>query len=316
MNRREKILQAIDVACMRGVEIGPLANPVLRKNEAQVLYADHASTAELRAKYEGHGWDTATTVEVDVVLSEKPLLESLQHTRVDFVIANYVVEHVPNLIRWFGELHDALNPGGIVALSIPEGRYCFDAKRPLSTTGEIVDAWLSQRTIPSLKQVFDFWSLYTIVDTPGVWDGSIDTSRLPLAGTLENALSRTRALAAAPRYTDVHCWVFTPHSFLHCIADLIEMDLLLFDVKYFHTTSVYEFEFIVSLERIEPMSTDVKAARVARLRAMANGLLGSSPLERRNYFHKQYKNITLKVKKALAVGLKQTFASVKRKMKG
>lgn len=274
---------------MRGLEIGPLANPVLCKDEAQVLYADHASTPELRAKYAGHGWDTAKIVEVDVVLSEnKTLFESLQRTRVDFVVASHVIEHVPNIVRWLGELHDVLNLGGQVILAIPDGRYCFDAKRPLSTTGEIIESYLLQRTTPSPKQVFDFWSLYTHVDATGVWAGAIDTSRLPLAGTLENALSRTRAIALTPGFTDVHCWVFTPQSFLNRIADLIEMNLVHFDVKHLHDTRKNELEFFVSLERSELVSADARAAQIARLRAMADGLLDPWLSNRKKPFHAFY----------------------------
>src|ERR1022692_3161571 len=42
---------AIDVAHMRGLEIGPLASPRVRKDEGPVRYVDHASAEELKQKY-------------------------------------------------------------------------------------------------------------------------------------------------------------------------------------------------------------------------------------------------------------------------
>ena len=45
-------LALIDVTARRGLEIGPLANPRVGKAEGAVFYLDHATTDELRAKYE------------------------------------------------------------------------------------------------------------------------------------------------------------------------------------------------------------------------------------------------------------------------
>ena len=44
-------LAAIDVSAARGLEIGPLMNPRVRKGDGAVFYLDHVSTEELREKY-------------------------------------------------------------------------------------------------------------------------------------------------------------------------------------------------------------------------------------------------------------------------
>ena len=45
-------LMCIDVATMRGFEIGALAAPRVTKDQGRVFYVDHAGTEVLRKKYE------------------------------------------------------------------------------------------------------------------------------------------------------------------------------------------------------------------------------------------------------------------------
>jgi hypothetical protein len=44
-------LAMIDVASMRGLELGPLASPKVHKDQGDITYLDHASTEELKRKY-------------------------------------------------------------------------------------------------------------------------------------------------------------------------------------------------------------------------------------------------------------------------
>ena len=50
MSRKEKILKNIDVQSMKGIEIGALDRPIVNSSEATILFADHASTEDLRKK--------------------------------------------------------------------------------------------------------------------------------------------------------------------------------------------------------------------------------------------------------------------------
>ena len=122
MRRRE--LAAIDVARMRGLEIGPLAAPRVRKNQGPVRYLDHASTAELRRKYADdpvikHRLDDI--VDVDYVIGENAAISDVvaADTPFDYVIASHVFEHIPDPIGWMRDLTHVLHPGGILSLIIP-----------------------------------------------------------------------------------------------------------------------------------------------------------------------------------------------------
>ncbi|RKH75311.1 class I SAM-dependent methyltransferase, partial [Corallococcus sp. AB045] len=269
-SRQDRLLGAIQLSTMEGVEIGPLASPIVTRDAGRILYADHATTEMLRRKYEGHGWDTATIVDVDLVLSSQTLSGALGDRRVDFVLASHVIEHVPDPVGWLGELRQALRPGGIISLAIPDKRFCFDAKRPESTPGELVDAFLSRRTAPTVKQVFDFWAYYCQVDTQAMWNCAIDAESLPCSGTLQNALQKSQEAVASTSYTDVHCWVFTPRSFLEAAATLAELGMFPFQLADFSSTPPGDLEFFVSLRCVEgDESEQEQALRVQSLRAAA-----------------------------------------------
>ncbi|HQZ14767.1 MAG TPA: class I SAM-dependent methyltransferase [Acidimicrobiia bacterium] len=260
MDRRNKALTGISVSSSFGLEIGPLATPFVRRTDGRILYADHATTDELRRKYIGHGWDTNSIVEVDIVLSDQPLRDHLKDIRVDYIVASHVIEHVPDLVSWLIELGEVLRPGGVVSLVIPDKRYCFDAKRPVSTTGELVEAFLIKRRTPMVRQVFDFWACYCQVDCADMWNRSINVEDLPLSGTLLNALEHAEAVSKSTAYADVHCWVFTPTSFMNCMADLTELSMLSFKPKHAVDTAINELEFFVMLE---PMCSEDDPSIVA-----------------------------------------------------
>ena len=69
MGRREKLLCGLgDLKALSGIEIGALHNPFVTPDEGPILYIDHATTEELRAKYAGDpGVDVSRIVEVGAV---------------------------------------------------------------------------------------------------------------------------------------------------------------------------------------------------------------------------------------------------------
>ena len=48
MDRREKVLHGLDLKRSVGLEIGPLANPMVRKSDGTVLYVDYVDAPALR----------------------------------------------------------------------------------------------------------------------------------------------------------------------------------------------------------------------------------------------------------------------------
>jgi SAM-dependent methyltransferase len=256
MDRKQKLLECVDLTAQHGLEIGALHHPVLTKAEAHVRYVDHADTATLREKY---AQDDAVDdmVEVDVVWGDGSLAAALNatgDTRVDFVLASHVIEHVPDLIGWLDELAEVLPTGGVVTLAIPDKRYCFDARRRTTDVSEIIDAWMAGRRRPSAGAVFDFYSRIIEVDTAAVWAGTAQYDTIP--PNYGQGLEWAQKAAATDEYSDVHCWVFTPESFMAVMRALFELGLVAFSIVSFHATDPGELEFHVSLRRLDPTVDD------------------------------------------------------------
>jgi SAM-dependent methyltransferase len=251
MDRRAKLLSDIDLDRDCGLEIGPLASPIIPKFASRgVSYADHCSTDDLVAKY---ATEVAAEkiVGIDVVWSAGCLKDAVGGRTFDYVVASHIIEHVPNLIGWLEEIAGVLRPGGILALAVPDKRYTFDVARPLSTVGEIIGAHVGAHVIPSVQQVYDNYTMARAVDAASLWDGSQDAETAPHL--------HPRGVAAAfvervvfDDYVDCHCWIFTPRSFLDVLRALAAEGYVSFGVRRFFDSAPGENEFIVILTSPAP----------------------------------------------------------------
>jgi ubiquinone/menaquinone biosynthesis C-methylase UbiE len=119
----------------KGIEIGAQINPLpVNKERAVVLYVDRIS-AEENSTLNAMPLDKFVPVSI---LSEAETLNSVHNSSVDFVIANHVLEHIPDpvsaLIEWMRVLKD----DGVMYLSVPN-RFCneYDFERPETTIGHL-----------------------------------------------------------------------------------------------------------------------------------------------------------------------------------
>lgn len=180
MDRKSRILGSIDPSSMRGLEIGVLDNPVVAKTDGDVLYVDYADTEHLRNNQFSDAVRPEDICEVDIVWAARPLAECVG-TPVDYVIASHVIEHVPDIIGWLHDLHGALKRGGTISLAVPDKRFTFDILRPLSTPGQMVEAYLKKQVRPSIAQKFDFTSMWRKVDVRTAWKRElVETELVPI----------------------------------------------------------------------------------------------------------------------------------------
>ncbi|WP_156748564.1 bifunctional 2-polyprenyl-6-hydroxyphenol methylase/3-demethylubiquinol 3-O-methyltransferase UbiG, partial [Mycobacterium sp. E3198] len=108
----------------QGLEIGPLHKPIVPKKGTGVLYADHLPTDKLRDKYRGdENVSNDQIQDVDIVVGSSGLRDGVGSRRFHYVVASHVIEHVPNPLGWFNEIHGFMEPGGILSLAIPDKRY-------------------------------------------------------------------------------------------------------------------------------------------------------------------------------------------------
>ena len=245
----EHILARIDPASMRGIEIGPLHNPVIaRAPGVEVFYVDHADTETLRAKYADDP-NVPEVLPVDFAWGDRRLADAVGDAApFDYAIASHVIEHVPDLVAWFNELGDVLEPGGVLSLVIPDKRYCFDIRRDATEPAEIVAAHLEARRRPTLAQIYDFWSKRVEVDTLAVWAGRPGFE--PEPPNDEEAFSRCQGALGHDDYIDVHATTWTPTSFVDVMATLFRLDLVPYRFAAFQPTPFNSLKFYASLERL------------------------------------------------------------------
>jgi len=258
--RRTKILAAIEAQGARGIEIGALDRPVLAP--PSVRYVDYTTTAELRKDHLGRKSpvERDAIVQVDHIWREQHLAEVLTgYTPLDFAIASHVIEHVPDLARWFRELGEVIRPGGVLSLVVPDRRFTFDRLRSETCIEEVVAAALEERRSPSPQQVYDFYAKHVQLDPLEAWSHDLDHESLKPVHDRAASLSMAREAALGSSYVDCHCWVFTPRSFLDLLEELNQLDWLGFSVHHFFETEPGEIDFFVTLGRLDP--ADPPAAR-------------------------------------------------------
>ena len=242
-SRTEALLESIDVPRSKGLELGPLANPVVHRDMGQVRYIDHVDTDTLRARYATHvGFDIDAIVPIDYVLGSGSIRDVVEaDVPFDYAIASHVIEHVPDLIGWLGDIHDVLRDGGILSLAIPDHRCCFDALRSPTVTADLVHAHLTSARVPTSRQVFDHYSCAVAWRGLIGWDVEPPFDELTLVHSEAEALERATAVLDSGEYQDVHCWMFTPSSFSRVFAALQRLRLVPFTLERCSDTVGGEF---------------------------------------------------------------------------
>jgi SAM-dependent methyltransferase len=119
-----------------GIEIGALHNPMpVDRRRARVLYVDRMSLEEQRRHYPELGGYSLFEPDIVADADELGMIESGSQ---DFVIANHLLEHLPDPIGAFTEWYRVLRPSGILFLALPDKRFTFDKDRPRTTLAHLV----------------------------------------------------------------------------------------------------------------------------------------------------------------------------------
>jgi hypothetical protein len=253
VTRLEKVLACVDASTEKGLEVGALMNPIVTRDMGNICYIDHATTAELQAKYANDpNVDIHKIVNVDYVWGKEGLPELVgQDAPFDYLVASHVIEHVPDFIGWLKEVHAVLKVEGILSLVIPDKRFCFDHHRRLTEASDVVGAFLSRSRKPSPQQVFDCFSSVVRYNGQITWDQTVITTPekfSPMHSHLD-AWNLSSHSVLEGEYVDTHCWVFTPESFFNLLKTLIQIGLLDFSVEKFYETE--GCEFYVSLRALD-----------------------------------------------------------------
>ena len=223
-----------------GLEIGPSHNPIAPKSGGfDVRILDHKTQVGLRKKYADHNVNLEAIEPVDYHWNGERYIDLVGDQRFDWIIASHVIEHVPDLVGFLNDCLEILQPGGTIALVIPDMRYCFDALRPPTGLSELIDSHHADRKAPSPGQVADFYLNLAHRGGKASWHNAED-------GPWESAVT----IADAQRFTqqavkgrkhDVHVWRFTPTSLRLQLAQLDLLGLISVDVAFHQESRIGEF---------------------------------------------------------------------------
>src|ERR1700754_2681666 len=118
-----------------GIEIGPLHQPMALPPHAHARYVDRLTSPDLRRKSpELVDWDLP---DVDMV-DDGETLATIAAESQDFIIANHFLEHTENPIGTIETHLGKLRPGGVLFYAVPDKRFTFDFRRPVTPIEHMV----------------------------------------------------------------------------------------------------------------------------------------------------------------------------------
>ncbi|ENZ79640.1 MULTISPECIES: hypothetical protein [Ralstonia] len=275
-----------------GIEIGPFYNPVAPKshgwNTIVVDFTDQNGLLNIARTHTDQGVrDRIANIEhVDVVWDGQPLDEaclSMNAQGFQYLIASHVIEHVPDIVGFLGQVSNLATEDFVLSLAVPDCRQIFDFFKPLSTTADALLAHRSARKLHSPETIFVARAYMTWRGGSGAW-GLNRSADFSLPETLDSAhqqyLSYLSGLESGTQtYVDSHCWYWTPSSFALMILELNHLGYISFVIE--EMVPGPASEFLVRLKRGKHDLTDqeLHERRLQLMLSTRAELFESSPLD-------------------------------------
>jgi SAM-dependent methyltransferase len=226
-----------------GLEIGALHQPLTIPAHAKVRYVDRMKTDELRREYpELAEWDLTEVAVVD----DGETLATVADESQDFIVANHFLEHTENPIGTIETHLSKLKPGGVLFYAVPDKRFTFDFRRPVTPIEEMV-ADYDEGPERSRAEHYEEWARLVIAEDLAT------SAAVPLSD--EELESKARELEAAKYSIHMHVW--TQAEFLRLILACRERLGGGFDIE---ATAKRAIEFIVVLRKQGPPPAPSPAA--------------------------------------------------------
>ncbi|KAB2772448.1 methyltransferase domain-containing protein [Brucella anthropi] len=213
---------SIRPAEMSGLEIGPHNQPMVSKDEGDILYMDFMSRDE-HIKSAPNVPYIEEIPETDIIIKDNNYISYIGDRRFDYIIANHVGEHAPDFIGFLNMLSSMLNANGIVFLALPDKKFTFDKFRQNTTLSHVVSDYLCGPQTSIKEHMLEDLLFY-------------DRSFVGAPQDLESRLSKhaiERKLNTVPHY-GLHCHVFQSETIVDSLlvplthTGFIDLDVLEF----------------------------------------------------------------------------------------
>jgi SAM-dependent methyltransferase len=212
------------------LEIGAFARPTLRKPEFNASFLDFYSTAELKEQCKKYGGDPDAVMDVDFVVRAEDYTPYVNQT-FDAVIANHVLEHIRNPIKWLIDIAELVRHDGFLFISLPDKRFSFDKFRDETALSHILSDFLIEGRDLESEHCIETEIFY-------------DRQYIKQERSLNISLSVDRIRNASKKFhPGIHCHVFDGRNFQNKILKpLIYMQLIPWTiVDYVPETPAGEF---------------------------------------------------------------------------
>jgi SAM-dependent methyltransferase len=244
VDRRDAILKYTTKE-QRGIEIGPWFNPIASKREGYrclVLDVFDSETLRKRAADDPNIAPASIPMieDVDLVGSSTQIAELVRARgeagTFDYIVSSHNFEHLPNPIRFLQGCAEALKPGGVLSMAIPDRRACFDYFRPVTRLSDWIQAFVEDRSRPSFAQGFDSSEVFARFDDGkqriAAFLRNQPAEKVSADPNLDGAFGgwMHRLRMKDENYYDWHCSVFTPSSFELLSRDAAYLGLAPFEV--------------------------------------------------------------------------------------
>lgn len=231
---RQKALFPYIVPGLTSLEVGAYYRPTLPRNMFKTRYVDFYTTKELQKEAERDGIDPVCIVEVDYVVRGEDYRDVIKE-KFDIVLANHVLEHVSNPIKWLNMVSELMEDNGILFVALPDKKYSFDRLRHNTSLAHLLMDFLLDTTRIGPEHVIEILMYYDKT----IFGGKNDISELLDLDTLRKQMSSP--------WQGIHSHVFEGDNFLLTILKpLLYMKTIPYSlVHYVSGTQAGEFYFIL-----------------------------------------------------------------------
>jgi len=215
------------------LELGPLHVPVLPREHENTRYADVLDEESLRIKYQNH--QNVPQEKIPhihyVITPGKRLAEVTLGHKFFLIMAQNIIEHVPDPISWFQEIYEVMAPGAILRLILPDRRFSYDFRRRPTNIPDLIGAYLEKRTRSPPSAVYE----YRVRKKPSIGDSKLLWIEPPSPEHEIDLGVHDGALIEANRslfmQVDTHIWAFMPATLIHHLYFLNKAGLVPLKVR-------------------------------------------------------------------------------------
>lgn len=252
--RRKAVLPYL-VPGLSSLEVGAYYRPTLPQNVYKNRYVDFYNTEELRKEAEREGLDPTRVVEVDYVVRGEDYRDVIKD-KFDVVVANHVLEHVSNPIKWLNMISELMEDRGILFVALPDKKFSFDRLRHNTSLAHLLTDFLVDTRSIGPEHVIEILMYY---------DNTILGGKNDIFNSLD--LDALKGKMNSP-WQGIHSHVFEGDNFLSTILKpLLFMKLIPYSlVNYVPHTQAGEFYVILrkGWTPIEFTSDEFYQAHLAR----------------------------------------------------